>query len=177
MITTGRNSPNSRVPNFKELIVENGHKTQSAPSFLERDQIHYTTYQVNDVVIDFSSGTLIDKYDQKVKLEPLVLELLAFMVKHSGCYLTCDDLMAHVWSGRIVSENAVRVAVKKLRDAMGDDPREPRFIKTVPHKGYLFIANSSLVARHSKKLRGNSLFAKISFEWIHHLLSLKKNQI
>ncbi|WP_194868561.1 winged helix-turn-helix domain-containing protein [Pseudoalteromonas sp. PPB1] len=100
-------------------------------------------YEVNDIIVDFSTNQLTDPYGRKTRLEPLIMELLAFMIKNTGSYLSCNDLMQHVWSGKIVSDNTIRVAMKKLRDAMGDNPKLPKFIKTTPSKGYILIAQVS----------------------------------
>jgi tetratricopeptide (TPR) repeat protein len=54
--------------------------------------------------------------------------------------LTKDALLDAVWGHRFVTESVLKTAISDLRTALGDDARQPRFIKTVPRRGYRFIA-------------------------------------
>ncbi len=95
--------------------------------------------KVGDFTIDFKQ-TRLYKDDEVIKLEPLTMELLCYLVKRKGHYVSQRELLENVWDGRIVSDNAIRRVVKKLRDALGDDVKAASYIKTVPTKGYLLIA-------------------------------------
>ncbi|MCJ8268370.1 MAG: winged helix-turn-helix domain-containing protein [Psychrosphaera sp.] len=105
------------------------------PKWLDNRKI-----SVNDVLIDFKSCT-IKKHLQSIHIAPLTMELLTFFVDNPGVYISCEMLMQKVWCGRHVTNNAVRIAVKKLRDAFSDDFKNPSLIKTVPNRGYLFIGD------------------------------------
>jgi transcriptional activator of cad operon len=98
---------------------------------------------VGEFVIDFKK-TRLSNQNGIIKLEPLVMELLCYLIARKGEYVSQRDLLENVWSGRIVSDNAIRRVVKKLRDALGDDVKAARYIKTVPNKGYLLIANINI---------------------------------
>jgi DNA-binding winged helix-turn-helix (wHTH) protein len=54
-----------------------------------------------------------------------------------------DELMEQVWTGTLVTENAISRTLVKVRKALADDPKSPRFIITVPRKGYRMVANFS----------------------------------
>lgn len=95
---------------------------------------------VGEFVVDFKK-TQISRDEQIIKLEPLAMELLCYLVSRKGEYVNQKELLENVWNGRIVSDNAIRRVVKKLRDALGDEPKSPKYIKTVPNKGYLLIAD------------------------------------
>ncbi|CAM4276705.1 winged helix-turn-helix domain-containing protein [Pseudoalteromonas byunsanensis] len=114
----------------------------------ESQKFRSGVYKLNEIYIDFDTNSLTDSYGRNIRIEPLIMDLLAYMMKNTGSYLSVSDLMQHVWSGRIVSDNAVRVAVKKLRDAMGDNPKLPRFIKTSPNRGYTIIAQPIEIKRN-----------------------------
>ncbi|PHI37308.1 transcriptional regulator CadC [Pseudoalteromonas sp. GCY] len=112
--------------------------------WLEDKQITVGQFQ-----IDFKKTRLYDnnaesEAERVIKLEPLTMELLCYLVKRQGDYVSQKELLDHVWDGRIVSDNAIRRVVKKLRDALGDDVKSPTYIKTVPSKGYLLIAEVNI---------------------------------
>jgi len=101
-----------------------------------------TIVKVGEFVVDFKQ-TRIYKDEIAIKLEPLTMELLCYLTNRKGHYVSQRELLEHVWNGRIVSDNAIRRVIKKLRDALGDDVKAARYIKTVPNKGYLLIAEVS----------------------------------
>ncbi|MBO1255966.1 winged helix-turn-helix domain-containing protein [Alteromonas sp. 5E99-2] len=83
----------------------------------------------------------LDTGDKTLQLEPMVAELLSYFCQHPEKILSRDQLIEHVWLGRIVSDNAVNRIVTKLRKAFNDDAKNPTFIATQPKKGYKFIAS------------------------------------
>ncbi|HYW73902.1 MAG TPA: winged helix-turn-helix domain-containing protein [Pyrinomonadaceae bacterium] len=78
--------------------------------------------------------------NEPVALTPKVFDTLQFMVEHAGRLLEKDELMEHLWQGRFVEESNLTFNIKMLRRALGDDAQSPRFIETVPRRGYRFIA-------------------------------------
>ena len=81
--------------------------------------------------------------DESRKLEPQPFEFLRFLIAHRGEIVSREQLLASVWNNRVVSDDAIRRVVKKLREALGDDAKSPRYIKTIPLKGYSLIAEVS----------------------------------
>ncbi len=79
------------------------------------------------------------------QLEPMMAQLLSFFCRHPGELLTKDQLIEQVWLGRVVSDNAISRVITKLRKALGDDPKVPRYIATLPKKGYKFVAHVALL--------------------------------
>lgn len=75
---------------------------------------------------------------QPVALTPKVFDLLFFLVRNQGRTLTKDDLMREVWPGTFVEENNLSRNISMLRKVLGDGPHDPRFIKTIPKRGYRF---------------------------------------
>lgn len=75
-----------------------------------------------------------------VALTPKAGELLLYLVKNAGRTLTKDELLDEVWGNSFVEEANLSQTVFVLRKALDDDRREPKFILTVPNKGYQFIA-------------------------------------
>jgi predicted ATPase/DNA-binding winged helix-turn-helix (wHTH) protein len=74
-----------------------------------------------------------------VDLPPKAFELLCFLAGRPGTLVLKDELLDAVWGRRFVSEGAVKTVVSELRAALGDDARAPRWIETVPRRGYRFI--------------------------------------
>lgn len=77
---------------------------------------------------------------EMLQLEPMVVELLAYFCRHTNQIVSRDQLIEEVWQGRVITDNAVTKVINKLRKNLNDDPRKPRFIATLPKKGYKFIA-------------------------------------
>src|SRR5262245_2894100 len=79
--------------------------------------------------------------DQEVvPLPPKTLAVLCCLVTQAGQLVTKDVLLEAVWPETVVSESAIQVAIRQLRQALGDQARTPRFIETVYGRGYRFIA-------------------------------------
>jgi DNA-binding winged helix-turn-helix (wHTH) protein len=72
--------------------------------------------------------------------QPTPFNLLCALARQPGALFTKDALLDTVWGHRFVSESVLKTAVSDLRTALGDQPREPRFIQTVPRRGYRFLA-------------------------------------
>ena len=77
-----------------------------------------------------SSTERLWKGDEALKIEPQLYSLLLLFVQHPGVVVTRDTIQKSVWAGRPVTDEAIRAALKKLRDVLADDARSPRFIKT-----------------------------------------------
>lgn len=73
---------------------------------------------------------------QLVRLEPRVFNLLALLVRNSDRVVTKDEIVDRVWSGRVVSEGSVSVAVAAARKAVGDDGLRQEIIRTSIGRGY-----------------------------------------
>ena len=73
-------------------------------------------------------------------IEPQVLELLLHLARNPDRLLTKDDLIRHVWHGRIVSDTTITSRIKSARQAIGDDGTQQKLIRTVHGRGVRFIA-------------------------------------
>jgi len=68
------------------------------------------------------------------------MRLLLCLAEHAGEVVSIDDLLSQVWSGVIVTPDSVYQAVTSLRRVLGDDPKQPTYIATVPRLGYRMVA-------------------------------------
>jgi len=82
----------------------------------------------------------IQRQDQELRLEPQVMAVLMILADRAGQVVSRDELEAQAWRGRVVGYDALASTIIKLRKALGDDARQPRYIETVSKKGYRLIA-------------------------------------
>lgn len=68
------------------------------------------------------------------------MRLLLCLAEHPGEVLSIEDLLQQVWSGVNVAPDSVYQAVTSLRRVLGDDPKRPAYIETVPRLGYRMVA-------------------------------------
>lgn len=85
-------------------------------------------------------GNELRKGGEVVRLEPKASEVLAFLAGRPGEVVAREDLMAAVWPGVVVGDDALTQAIIKLRKALGDDAHAPRYIETISKRGYRLIA-------------------------------------
>src|SRR5262245_11550868 len=76
---------------------------------------------------------------QVIKLEPQVFDVLVYLIQHRHRVVTKDELVEHVWAGRLVSEATLTSRMMAARRAVGDRGREQRVIQTLHGRGYRFI--------------------------------------
>ena len=76
------------------------------------------------------------------KLERIPLEILVLLLEHRGEIVSRDEIVARIWGNDVFldTDNSIRGAIRKVRQALKDDPETPRFIQTVTGRGYRFIA-------------------------------------
>ena len=75
-----------------------------------------------------------------VRIEPKVMEVLMVLADRAGEVVSRDDLLAAVWPGVVVGDDALTQSIIKLRKALGDNPRSPSYIETISKRGYRLIA-------------------------------------
>jgi predicted ATPase len=76
-----------------------------------------------------------------VPLPPKAFDVLHYLVTHPDRLIPKDELLEAVWPATTVSEAVVRVTISVLRKALGDAAHPPRYIATVPRRGYRFVAS------------------------------------
>ena len=78
--------------------------------------------------------------DEVVPLTPRAFAVLSMLVAHAGRLVTKDELLQALWRDVHVGDAALKVAVREVRRALDDDPREPLYIATAHRRGYRFVA-------------------------------------
>lgn len=98
------------------------------------------SFNVGDWYADADSGRL-QRQGAEVKLEPKVMKVLVYLANHPNKVVTREELETNVWTGTVVGYDAIASSVIKLRKALGDNSRNPRYIETLPKRGYRLIAS------------------------------------
>lgn len=79
------------------------------------------------------------------KLEPKVLAVLIYLCQNKNRYISMAELHEHVWQDRCVSDAAVRRAIGKLRLLFNDNHKDPKYIQSLPKRGYKLICQVSFL--------------------------------
>ncbi len=101
-------------------------------------------YKVGEFVFDYQRAEL-GHQGQVKKLEPQINELLKLFVENPGQLVTKEQIIHLLWPNRIITDDAFRAVIKKLRRALGDSAKEARYVRTLPLKGYILIAEVSVL--------------------------------
>jgi len=98
-------------------------------------------YRFGDFELDLKSGELL-RADRKVKLQEQPFILLRLLVEHRGDVLTKEELRKAVWPANtfVDFDHGLHSAIARVRDALDDATDKPRFIETLPRRGYRFVA-------------------------------------
>ena len=98
-----------------------------------------------DFTLDGSSGHLY-RGDVVVPLTPKAFAVLDYLAANAGRLVAKQELLDAVWPGVFVGDAVLKVAVREIRRALGDDSHAPRFIETAHRRGYRFMAAVSTPA-------------------------------
>ncbi len=96
-------------------------------------------FRFDDVVVDCHDFSVV-KGRGKVALTPRAFDVLRYLIEHGDRVVEKQELFEQVWKERFVTDNALTRAVKEIRQALGDNAAAPRYVETVPRRGYRFIA-------------------------------------
>src|SRR5260370_20634807 len=82
------------------------------------------------------------KQGMQIKLQEQPFQILAFLLEHAGEIVTREQIRQRLWPRDtfVDVDNSVNAAINRLREALGDSAESPRFVETVPRRGYRFVA-------------------------------------
>ncbi len=103
------------------------------------DRLTTIPLRIGDWRVDPQLG-LLSRGDQSERLDARTLRLLLYLANRAGETVSMEQLLDHVWSGVVVTQDSVYQAVTQLRRLLRDDAKDPRYIVTVPRLGYRLIA-------------------------------------
>ena len=103
--------------------------------------MHRQPFQIGDWEVCANTCTLFSlrgKADTKVT--PKSMDVLMHLAKNQGEVVSSSELLDEFWPGTVSSDHAVHKVIAELRNALGDNAQKPRYIKTVPKRGYSLVA-------------------------------------
>lgn len=107
-----------------------------------------------------------------VRLSPKAFDLLNILVSHTPKALSKSDLQERLWPGTFVVEKNLANLVSEIRDAIGDDRSNPRFIRTVHRFGYAFRANVQRAIVGPSTSAGDDISCRLT--WIGGRITLEE---
>lgn len=97
-------------------------------------------YRIGDIEVD-PSLHCVRRDGEEQRLRQQTFQVLLYLLEHRQRLVTKEEIFERVWQGVAVTDGALVQCIVDLRRVLGDDPRHPRFIKTIPKSGYCFIAD------------------------------------
>src|SRR2546421_5985250 len=91
--------------------------------------------------VDLRAGEL-RKQGVRIKLQEQPFHVLTLLLQRPGEVITREELRSELWQSEtfVDFDNSLNTSINKLREALGDSAENPRFIETLPRRGYRFIA-------------------------------------
>jgi len=105
-------------------------------------ELDHTPFFINEWRVAPAEG-LLARGNESVRLEPKAMQVLVYLASKPGQVVSREELERNVWSNELVGYGAVTNTVIKLRKALQDDSKKPRFITTIPKMGYQLVATVS----------------------------------
>src|SRR5579871_1435127 len=115
---------------------------------------HNSGFRFGSFEIDVAAGEL-RKHGLRIRLADQPFAVLSVLVERAGQIVTREELQQRLWPGDnlVDSEHGLNKAINKIRDALGDSPAYPRFIETLPKRGYKFIGHLEPIEARSTSSR------------------------
>ncbi|HHL32189.1 MAG TPA: transcriptional regulator, partial [Oceanospirillales bacterium] len=85
-------------------------------------------------------------------IQPKLMEVLTFLCQHQNKIISSDDLIVQCWPRQYISDNPIHKCIAQLRKALGDSSKNPKYISTIPKKGYAIIAKVSKIQDQNKAI-------------------------
>src|SRR5574337_144606 len=100
-----------------------------------------TLARFGDYEVDFEAGEL-RKHGLRIRLQYQPFRILTLLVERPGRLVTRDEIQKLLWPNDTVVEfeHGINAAINRLREALNDSAEEPRYVETLPRRGYGFIA-------------------------------------
>ena len=103
------------------------------------------SFQIGDWFVEPSQGRL-SRNGESVAVEPKAMAVLVLLAKQAGDVVGPEEILASVWPDTSTSDAAIYQRIALLRRVMGDDSHNPRYIETVPRRGYRLVTSVDDVA-------------------------------
>ena len=122
---------------------------------VERTKLR-TGFQLGEWLVRPQDGSL-GAPPRTARIEPLLMELLVCLCARAGEVVSKQELIDAVWEGRFVSDETIKASLYQLRKALDDSSRQPRFIETLPKRGYRMLVQPKPLSPGDKTEAGDLL--------------------
>ncbi len=107
------------------------------------------SFRIFEWSVNVNTNTLASD-EKTIRIEPKVMAVLVCLAERAGEVIPKEQIIQAVWEEKFISDEVLTVSIHELRKALGDEAKNPRFIKTIPRSGYQFIAPVSSDAEREK---------------------------
>lgn len=128
-------------------------------------------YRLDDLRVDTRRRS-VQRGDAALEVAGLSFDLLAYLLSQGDRVVSFDELIAAVWTPSVVGEETVTQRVKLLRQALDDDGRNPRYLRSVRGKGYQLCSTPQQLADTAGTAIPNVVAPARGLRWVMLLLSL-----
>ena len=97
------------------------------------------SFVFGDWLVEPDQGRL-SKNGESVSIEPKAMAVLAHLSDNAGRVVATQELLDTIWPHSVTSDEAIYQRIALLRRTLGDDSHQPRYIETVPKRGYRLVA-------------------------------------
>jgi DNA-binding winged helix-turn-helix (wHTH) protein len=122
-------------------------------------------YQFDDIILDVRNRQL-KRQGKILSLNAKYFEVLIYLVEHYNQLVTKDELFQKIWNDVIVTDWALSQCIKDIRKVLGDNARNPKFIKTFPKHGFMFIVEPMLLSEIKTELQPGEEFHRRPFKFL-----------
>jgi TolB-like protein/DNA-binding winged helix-turn-helix (wHTH) protein/Flp pilus assembly protein TadD len=113
------------------------------------------SYHFDDVVVDCRNFRIL-KQSQPKPLTPRAFDVLRYLIEQRGRVVEKQELFERIWQESFVTDYALAREIKEIRRALNDDAAAPRYVETVPKRGYRFIAELQEAAEKPSPVAKNA---------------------
>jgi DNA-binding winged helix-turn-helix (wHTH) protein/predicted ATPase len=113
--------------------------------------------------LDYADQRLF-RDDDVVPLRPKPFEVLQYLSQRPGKLVTKDEILAAVWPDTTVTDTVLKVCIREIREALGDDSASPCFIETSHRRGYRFIAKIEQTDQNDEPINSRREQGPVSIE-------------
>ena len=121
-------------------------------------------YRFGEFTVDADQRVLL-RQGKPLVLAPKVLETLLTLVQNGGRIIEKEELMKRLWPDTFVEESNLTYCIVQLRKTLGDQARHPRYIETIPKRGYRFIVDVEHPEGRSAEITEGRVASIAVFRW------------
>ncbi|HXV65008.1 MAG TPA: winged helix-turn-helix domain-containing protein [Vicinamibacteria bacterium] len=121
-------------------------------------------FRIAEWVVKPHSNTIVGPQGE-AHVEPKAMQVLGLLASHQGEVVSKQEILKAVWDGTFVSDEVLPNAIWEVRKALGDDARKPRFIQTLPKKGYRLIASVEVPGADAERFSSGGSGARKLLSW------------